>query len=226
MKKSARLVNNRASLKDKIIFKYLKLKHKQKNKLNIVLIGIIAVVAIAVIMMLIMFMTNRQPEAEIDIRSDEAAEIDPTNYNISEDDKNSLKNKFDELLGDTENPNAGAVYEYFSNEINSSLNKGDTKRACTLLWVEHDAFMEKGMHNEALEALLRMDDSKLEKYQKIYLYRAIVTASVITEKKDIEDKYTALVQELDPPAVIPADVPAEESSPATNSETQEAEVNQ
>ena len=70
------------------------------------------------------------------------------------------------------------------------------------------------------------NEEYLEKYQKIYLYRAIVTASVITEKKDIEDKYTALVQELDPPAVIPADVPAEESAPATNSETQEAEVNQ
>lgn len=175
-----------------------------------VLIAAGAVVLVAVVCAIFFLPNGNKEHEEVSMNSSKAAEIDPTNYNMSDEEKKMYKDKVIELLGDNAEANMEKVYSYFTNEINKQLGSGNTDQACKILWIEHDTFMENAMPESALQALLRMDDTKLEKYQKIYLYRAIVTASVTTNNKEVEDKYTALVIELDPPAAPVSETPAPE----------------
>lgn len=184
--------------------KKMSAKTEKKHKTIVIRVGlcVLCVVVIAVITVVLIRVINiNNNKARLDnvsINSEEAGNVDPTNYEL--DEKENLQNKFSELFGDGNQENINKIYEHFTGLIDGALRSGDSEYACKILWVEHDSFMERGMPAEALESLLRMNDAELANYQKIYLYRAIVTASVHSGNKAVEDEYTAKVQELDPPS--------------------------
>ena len=173
------------------------------NNRQIILIAS-EVIALLIVVGLLIFLIVRNNENsrsdDISINSEIVAKIDPTNYEIDEDEKNDLNEEASKLLASEEG--IEAVYKYFDSKINGRLGSGDTDGACVILWTEYDFLIINASIEDALAALLRFDDSKLVKYQKIYLYRHIVSASVMAGDVETENKYTALVQELDTENVV------------------------
>ena len=196
---------------------------KKPDTLKVVIIAVAAVVVVGVGVFLVLRASNgAQNNDEISVNSETAAKIDPTNYEIDEATKEDLNKQAMELLNSEEG--VAAVYKFFDDKINGYLFMNDTSNACVMLWVEYDFLEMYASVEDALGALLRFDDSKLVKYQKIFLYRHIVSASVAACDSETEMEYTALVQELDTVDVEAADVIEDEVFEAETEEVVESEM--
>ncbi len=213
---------------------------KSRKTLAILIVSVVVLGLVAAIVLLVL--NNKQNDTsginfeednKLDMYSLRAAEVDPTTYDLDEEIIEETDNKAYELL-DAEEANPEALRKYFKDAINAELKKNNTDEALKLLWREQDILMRRGFSEDALKALLEMDESKLVKFQKIYLYRAIVTASVMVGDQENLDKYSALVRELDPPVVPdaieeeenleePADVEPAESEDEESEDSEESD---
>ncbi len=143
---------------------------------------------------------------KVSLYSERAAKVNPMNYELSEKDNDEAEQKALDLL-DASEMDTDALLKYFKDKIKAELDKNNTDEALKFLWKEQDILQERGMNDLVLKVLLEMDDSKLVKFQKIFLYRAIVTAAVMNDDAETLAKYEALVMELDPPTdyIYPTD---------------------
>ena len=149
---------------------------------------------------------NYDEENKIGLNTIRASEVDPTNYELSEQDKDATENAASDYL-DALEMDVDAFLAYFKEKINAQLDKNNTDEALRLLWREQDLLQDRGFNELVQKILLEMDTSKLVNFQKVYLYRAIVTASAMVGDQETLDKYAAMVDELDPPEqyIKPAD---------------------
>lgn len=175
-------------------------------------IGLVAVVAIAVAVVFILKNKSDAPainfeeDNKIGMNTIRAAEVDPTNYELKEQDEDETAEKADQYLDSIE-MGVDAFLDYYKKKIDAQLAKNNTDEALKLLWREQDQLQHRGFNELSQKILLEMDTSKLVNFQKIYLYRAIVTASALVGDQDTLNKYSAMVDELDPPEnyIYPSD---------------------
>lgn len=146
---------------------------------------------------------NYEEDNKLTMDSLRAVEADPTSYTLDDALLEETEDKAAEYL-DAEEMNTDALMDYFDGKIKSALAKNKTDDALKILWREQDIFLQRGFEELALQALLNMDESKLVKFQKIYLYRAIVSMADRLGDTELEEKYAALVFELDPPEELTA----------------------
>ncbi len=190
---------------------------KKNNKVLIfVIAGVVVVAAVAVALFFVFKNKNDnaidfEKDNQISLYSERAAKVNPMNYELSEKDNDEAEQKALELL-DAQEMDTDALLKYFKDKIKTELDKNNTDEALKILWKEQDILQERGMNDLVLKVLLEMDDSKLVKFQKIFLYRAIVTAAVMNDDEQTLAKYEELVKELDPPTdyvVAPDDEPSD-----------------
>ena len=177
-------------------------KKSNKKPLIFGLIGLAVVAAVAVAVVFIIKNNSVPPinfeeDNKLTIYSERASKVDPTNYELSEQDNDEAEEKAEQLL-DAVEMDTDELLSYFKKKIQGELDKNNTDGALKLLWKERDILQERGFNDMVQKVLLEMDTSKLVNFQKIYLYRAIVTASVMVGDQDTMSKYSALVNELDP----------------------------
>lgn len=184
----------------------------KKSNGKALIIGGIGVVAIAALAVGLFFVFRNKNDNNIDLEEDNkitlyserAAKVNPMNYELSEQDNDEANMKASQYL-DAQDMDTDALLKYFKDKIDAELKKNNTDEALKLLWKEQDLLQARGFNDLVLKILLEMDTSKLVNFQKIFLYRAIVTASVMADDSETQQKYEALVNELDDPSqyIIP-----------------------
>ena len=191
-----------------------------KKPLIIGILGV-AVLAAAGVGIFFLFKNKSVPaidfeeENKISINSVRAAEVNPMNYELSEHDNDEAEEKAGEFL-DSPDMDIDALLKYFKDKIQGELDKNNTDEPLKLLWKERDVLQKRGFNEQILQVLLDMDTSKLVTFQKIFLYRAIVTASAILGNEETMNEYTARVYALDP-SLIEED--ANDDSPSTEEDS-------
>lgn len=177
-------------------------KHKKKFPFLLVVIVIVIIAAAAAVAIWLLNRENIPPidfekDNKISLYSVRAANIDPTEYTLGDELNTETEEKAKEYL-DIEEENIDAFMGYFNDKIKAALSKNETDLACKLLWRESDLLSNRGFYEVSLRALLNMNTSKLVRFQKVYLYRSIVSAAAVVDDQTTVDKYSALVTELDP----------------------------
>ena len=153
---------------------------------------IIPVCLLVVAVVILIVVNSGQKETNNLSIEERIARTNPTDYELSDDIDASLR---EYLLEHSERPDE--VLDFFRGVVEKEFNNNNTDEGCRILWREHDILIENNLGEMALEVLLQVDDSKLENYQKDYLYRAIVTASVNVGNIEKEAEYTQKVLDLE-----------------------------
>lgn len=195
----------------------------KKNNAKVLIISLIVLLGVGgIAVAAILILNNNKKDddaiAYIDYEKEDKIGMDdlraintsPTNYTVDPEVLEKTNDKAAEYL-DVEDLDTDALREYFKKEINAELKKNKTDDALKLLWREEDVLRERGFDELALQVLLEMDQTKLVKFQKIHLYREIVSMAVLNGNSEIEEQYSKLVLELDPPEVYD-EVPVEDEA--------------